>query len=233
MEERKNKSNVLIIILFILLLIAVGIICYLLGSSSAKESDKNNSTNQTEQKENSETSNDNLNEEEIQINPTAYTPKCVDSFVKSEKVFTDIDETKYNNIIEYIKEQQNVEITLTYCDDNPKTEDLLETTTYKLTNSEMDIVFNEIANSKYNIVLSELGGACVDSLKITYERKNNKYEVFYYQLFAMHSNDGNIYKILDKSVNNTLPEEEREYCGYFFDNLSNTATSIMNKIKSN
>lgn len=229
MEERKNKSNVLIIILFILLLIAVGIICYLLGSSSVKESGKN-SENTTEQKENSETSDDNSTEEETTITPTAYTPKCVDSFVKSEKVFTDIDETKYNNIIEYIQTQKDVQIVLNYCNDNPSTEEI-EIDEYKLTDSEKNSVLNEIKSSTFSISEGGLGGVCTSSLEISYKRYNKEYYVSYYQLFAMSSNDGNIYKILDKSVDNKLYQPE--YCFYNFENLSNTATSLEKKLTSN
>lgn len=222
MEERKNKSNILIIILFILLLIAVGIICYLLGSSSVKESGKN-SENTTEHKENSETSDDNLNEEETTITPTAYTPLCPPN--NQQNLQVDIDETKYNDIVDYIQAQKNIEITLSYCDDDPATEDI-EIGSYTLNKSEKNSVLKEMKNSDYYLSDEGIGGVCVASMNISYERNSKKYEVNFYQLFAMtSSNDGNIYKILDKNL------APMDFCNYEFRNLSSTASSILNNLQ--
>jgi hypothetical protein len=60
------------------------------------------------------------------------------------------------------------------------------------------------------------------------ERKNKPYYVSYYGLFAMTSNDGNIYKIIDKSINNTL--ENPQVCLYNTNNLSSTASSIVDRL---
>lgn len=221
MEEKKNKSNILIIILFILLLIAVGIICYLLGSSSVKQND-NNSENTTEQKENSETSDDNSTEESV-ITPTAYTPLCHHN--NQQNLQVDIDETKYNDIVDYIQAQKNIEITLSYCDDDTATEDI-EIGSYTLNKSERNSVLKEMKNSDYYSSDEGIGGVCVASMNISYERNSKKYEVNFYELFAMtSSNDGNIYKILDKNLS------PMDFCNYKFRNLSSTASSILNNLQ--
>jgi len=226
MEEKKNIGNVLTIILVFLLLIAVGTIGYFIGSNKTKENNLNNNEIKEEDKQ----------EDEVidEITPVAYTPKCVDSSAKENVLMTDIDDTKYNNIVEYIQEQENVKVLINHCkyDENnvAANEYGFVAGTYELTKLEQKNVFNEIKNSIFEITQSGIGGACVSDLEITYERNNKKYYILYYQLFAMTSNDGNIYKILDKTVNNTL--EQPKDCLYHFDNLSNTANSILNGLRN-
>lgn len=227
MEERKNKSNILIIILFILLLIAVGIICYLLGSSSVKQSD-NNSENTTEQKENNETSNQNLNEEETVIEPTAYTRKCIRNSTQQNILMADIDETKYNNVVEYIKHQENIKITVAYCDENSEKEidgvahfDLTE---YVLTDSEKNNSLNEISNMKLSIGEGGIGGGpCVPITTISYKKNNSSYFVKYLGNILQESNDGNIYKIIDKTSD---APQSQEYCFYYIESLGSTIDNI-------
>ena len=234
MEEKKNGNQLVIIFLVILLLVAVGVICYLLGSNSAKENNLNNNEIKEEVKEPIVDNNQDIisgdsekNEEDHVITPVSYTPKCIDTPNQQQNLFVDIDEAKFNNISEYIQTQKNVKIILNYC----KSGGEFTSSTYNLLDNEKDIVLNEMKNSSVSIEKSGLGGICVPTLKINYERNNNQYYISYYGLFAMTSNDGNIYKILDKSVNNTLTEPQ--YCLYYFNNLSNTATSILNRLTSN
>lgn len=229
MEENKNKNNVLTIILVVLLLIAVGVICYLLGSNSVKDSDNKNNEKLTEEKD------DNKQDNETSIIPVSYSPKCSDSQTQQQNLLVDIDETKYNNIFEYVQEQKNVKILVNHCkvdESHPNADNNgFVNGTYELTDSEEEIVINEMKNSQFGIAESGIGGACVSGLEITYERNNKEYYISYWGLFAMSSNDGNIYKILDKSVNNTLSEPQ--YCLYYFNNLSSTANSILNRLTSN
>lgn len=210
MEEKKNNGNVLTIILFILLLIAVGVICYLLGSNSVKDND--NSDTPTE--ENNETLDENLNVGET-ITPVSYSPKCVED--NQASLLSDIDETRYNNVIDYVKTQQNVKIKLSYC-----VGDEIEQTDYMLSETEKNSALNEI--SSHYIKNTGLGsGACVPTTEISYTRNNNSYFIKYWG-YVMSSNDGNIYKIIDKTV--TVPQQSQEACHYFVQSLGSTINNI-------
>lgn len=215
MEEKKNKSNILTIVLVVLLLIAVGVICYLLGSSNTNKNNQNNSGNISEEKENNEVSDDNKKEEETKITPVSYSPKCVEE--NQSSLQTDIDETKYDNVFEYIKEQQNINIKLSYCIDGD-----IETPDYILNETEKNNALNEI--SSHYIENAGLGGGpCVPTTEISYTRNNNSYFVKY-NGHVMSSNDGNIYKIIDKSV--TISQSSQEACHYFVQSLGSTINNI-------
>ena len=149
-------------------------------------------------------------------------------------MLTDIDTTRYKNVFEYIDAQDNIKILINYCkydENDPNADNGFVNGNYELTEKEKETVMNEMKKSSVEIASSGIGGACVSSLKITYERKNKQYYVSYYQFFAMTSNDGNIYKIIDKTVNNTL--KEPQYCLYNFNNLSSTAITIQNRLTGN
>lgn len=218
MEENKKRGNVLTIVLVVLLLIAVGVICYLLGSNNANENNQNNSSNVSEEKENNQDSGNNTNvEEENTIIPVSYTPKCTEV---TEPLVTDIEVTKYNNIVEYIQEQQNVQITLSYCKDS----DSIEGVNYTLTDSEKNMALNEIKNSNYYMETGGVGGgACVPDVYINYERNNTQYVLKYWG-HVMSSDDGNIYKILDESMNET---QYNSPCAYMTDTLGSTINDII------
>ena len=202
MEKNKKIVNILS---FILIIILVGIIGYLLGSMSSKED--NNKILSDEKDEIKE-------EEKNQITPVNYVPKCQEQTQSNLKV--DIDETKYNDIIQYINEQQKVIVTLEIEGENSKI--------HKLTEQEKNIVLSEIKNSTYSITDSGLGGVNHYFLKISYEKNNIEYYVLFNYFVGMYSNDGNIYKILDKSIVNSSLSIEG--CIYEFSNLSPTAISI-------
>lgn len=225
MEEKKN-NNLLIIILFVLLLIAVGVICFLLGSNSVKDNNQNNGSSVTEEKENNEDSqnNNNIKEEtENTITPVSYTPKCNSN---NTNYLVDIDETKYNNISEYIQDQDNVKLIINYflvAEGDEKE--------YILTDSEKNSVLDEMKNSTFSIIESGFGGAGISSFKIQYERNNKQYCLSFWGKSVMYSEDGNIYKILDKSVDNTLTYQSE--CVYYFKNLSSSLTSLDEKLHVN
>lgn len=236
MEEKKNKNNILTIVLVVLLLIVVGVICYLLGINDVNENNQNNNGNVSEEKENNQDSENNpMIEEETSITPVGYTPKCSDSQTQQKNLLVDIDETKYINISEYIQKQKNVKINISYCKVINSSTDEVKDAQYQLTDTEKNNVLAEMKNSTFEIKSSGIGGMCQPTLRITYEKNNNQYYIeytrFYEQLFAMNSDDGNIYKILDKTVENSLSEPQ--YCLYVFDNLSNYANSLINTLTTN
>ena len=232
MEVNKNKSNIIIIILSILLVIAIGVICFLLISNPSKNNFKIDSENTEEKVENNEEKTEELMEMQPdenfgKIDKFYYNPKCMDSSMDTKNLYVDIDETKFNNISECIMKQKNVKFTISYCKQNAVTgED--ESFEYVLTKNEMQEALNEMQESKYNIAPSGIGGWCVPGLSIEYERNNQKYSIGYFQFFALSSNDGNIYKILDKSLENTLSDPKN--CLYTTDNLSKTISDISDNL---
>ena len=212
MEENKKTGNILTIILFILLLIAVGVIGYLVGSNSAKEN--NNNINSTEEKE------------ETSITAVSYIPKC--SGYEEKKYMVDIDDNKYENIVEYILDQNDVKAVINYCnvgDDGGPGEQKKQ----EITESEQMSIFSEMKNSITTIRTGGIGAVCDESLEITYYRNNNQYSIKYLGLSFMSSNDGNIYKILDKNLTNDL--EDSNNCLYYASNLSATAQTLLNQFK--
>jgi len=211
MEENKKRGNVLTIILFILLVIAVGVICYLLGSNSVKNSDNNNDI-PTEEKDNNSNP---TTEQEKPITPVDYSPKCVED--NQSNLQTDIDETEYNNVNEYIKTQQNVKIKLSYC-----VGDEIEQTDYVLNETEKNSALSEI--SSHYIENTGLGGGpCVPTTEISYIRNSKSFFVKYWGN-VMSSNDGNIYKIIDKTA--TIPQPSQDACHYFVQSLGSTINNI-------
>ena len=211
MEENKKRSNVLTIILFVLLLIAVGVICYLLGSNSAKDNSNNNDI-PTGEKDNN--SNSQIEQENTTV-PVVYSPKCVED--NQGSLMVNIDETKYENVNDYIKTQQNVKIKLSYC-----VGDEIEQTDYALNETEKNSALSEIS-SHYIENTGLGGGACVPTTEISYTRNNSSYFVKYFG-YVMSSNDGNIYKIIDKTV--TVPQSTQESCHYFVQSLGSTINNI-------
>jgi len=222
MEENKKRGNALTAILVVLLLIAVGVICYLLGSNNNNDDNKNNNTGeiQEENKQNNNDVNSETNEEESIITPVSYSPKCVEDY--QGNLIVDVDETKYNNVVDYIKAQKNVKMTLTYCTDTTDTESEIE----KVIDAQKTTVLNEMQNSIIHIENEGIGfGPCTPFLTIEYDRNSKQYNLEFAGLGILSSNDGNVYKIIDKSL--TAPQSQ-EYCHYFVDNLSTTIDSIMN-----
>ncbi|MBE6139547.1 MAG: hypothetical protein E7174_03535 [Firmicutes bacterium] len=224
MELKKNKKNVIIIILAVLLLISIGMICFLLVSKNTEndvieQENNQNVENNTPDQEDENNQNTENKKEEATITPVSYTPKCVDDRIMSEKLLTDIDETKYNNIVEYIQNQNNVQITLGYCPNS----DSEEFQYYTLTQLEKNTSLNEIKNSRHFVENVGLGGgACVPMTTIKYQKNNKEYIVKYWG-DVMSSNDGNIYKIIDRSINNTFTQD---YCHYFISSLGATINNI-------
>lgn len=157
---------------------------------------------------------DNIDDEQT-ITPVSYSPKCIDD--NQQNLQVDIDENKYNNINEYIKEQQNVNIKLSYCIDGD-----IDTPDYNLSETEKNNALNEVG-SHYIENTGVGGGACVPITEISYIRNNNSYFVKY-NGHVMSSNDGNIYKIIDKSV--VLPQTSQDPCHYFVQSLGSTINNI-------
>ena len=170
MEDNK-KTNYLTIILAILLIIAVGVIGYLLGTNNTKENKLNNNEIKEENNVNDNTENNN---DGLTITAVVYTPKCVDVSAEKNTLMTDIDVTKYNNIFEYLKQQKNLTISLNYCNDDLSTDDIIEGDFYILNENEKSVVLDEMKNSTVEISESGLGGVCVPTLVIKYERNNKE-----------------------------------------------------------
>lgn len=197
MMENKRNNNVLIIVLVTLLFIAVCVICYLLGSNNVKENNKP--------------------QEEINITPTSYIPKCNNN---QQNLQVNIDDTQYNNIFDYIKGQQNVKINLLYCSNSEDAERV----NYTLTEAEKIRALNEMKDNNHYVETDGLGGgACVPTVEIKYERNNKQYVLKYWG-HIMDSNDGNIYKILDKSISATQIQDS---CGYLIETLGSTINNII------
>lgn len=197
--ENKSNNNVLTIILIVLLVIAVGVIGYLLGSKGSTDNDQNNNP-----------------ENDTNIISTSYTPKCNSNQLNLQ---VDIDDTQYNNIFDYIEEQQNIKVNLSYCSDS----DDVEGVNYTLTEAEKTKALNEMKNNNHYVETGGLGGgACVPTVEIKYERNNKQYVLKYWG-HIMDSNDGNIYKILDKSISTIQIEDS---CGYLIETLGSTINNI-------
>ena len=132
------------------------------------------------------------------------------------------------NVVEYIKHQENIKITVAYCDENSEKEidgvahfDLTE---YVLTDSEKNNSLNEISNMKLSIGEGGIGGGpCVPITTISYKRNNSSYFVKYWGNILQESNDGNIYKIIDKTSD---APQSQEYCFYYIESLGSTINNI-------
>lgn len=221
-QENKKRYNPLTIVLFVFLLVAVGVIGYLIGSNSVKDNNV---------KENKVEENNKVVEEKINIEPVNYSPKCNNVSAQEKTLMSDIDSSKYDSIFEYIEEQKNVTVLINYHKGDLNVQNGVVSGVYELTEEEKNIVFNEMKNSKIEIATAGIGGAYISSLEIKYERNNKEYFVSFWGFFAMSSDDGNIYKIIDESINNTL--EDSQNCLYSFDNLSSTAKSITKGLSEN
>lgn len=53
--------------------------------------------------------------EEDVFEPYSYSPNCQNS---KDTYIVDVDTDKYNNIIDYIEDQENIKVTLSYCTEN-------------------------------------------------------------------------------------------------------------------
>lgn len=221
-----NNSNVKNRILCLIILIIVVVACYFAGyfiGLKVSESNYNKDNeivedNKSEQED--ETSNDNvLPEEKSVVVAKDYTPKCDENTREETNLIVDIEHNKYNHIIDYIKEQENVSIDLGYCLDSDP-DNYVE---YTLNDLEKNNALNEINKQKQYIETIELGGgACVPSVEIKYQRNGNQYKVSYWG-YVMESNDGNIYKIIDDNHSGSI---DKKYCHYLTDGLGSTINSM-------
>lgn len=227
-KEVKQKNNKLgvFIVLAVGLVMCVG--AFFLGQSLANKEDEILNKEETKEDKQEETNKEENKEEQKEdtIEPYSYKSVCQNI---DESYLVDVDVNKYNNIVDYIDEQENVEIVISYCTVNSNDvngDEPFIGDEYILNDSEEKKVLDDIRKSKYTLTGDGLGGACVDSLEIHYEHNGKKYDVSFYSFMALSSNDGNIYAILDKGKN------KKEYCEYQFENLSPTANSILNALES-
>ena len=211
--------------------VAIGIldciVYFILGQSLANKEDEK--IKEKEEVENEVNKDETVVEpENDEIEPYSYSPNCQNS---KDTYIVDVDIDKYNNIIDYIEDQENIKVTLSYCTENLNDETGMEPFighTYTLTEAEQKAVFNDIRNSSYTLYEQGLGGACPSTLKIYYEHNNKEYSIDFFDLIAIsEANDGNIYAILDK--NTKKPSYD---CMYYYENLSPTAKALLSTLKA-
>lgn len=233
--KHKQKNNKLAIWFGVAIAILACIGAFFLGQSLAKNENSSSEGNENKEEVKEETKpKEELPKEEDTVvepeedvfEPYSYKANCKNI---DKSYIVDVDVSKYDNIVDYINEQENIEIEIDYCVENMNDingDEPYLIKSYMLTDSEEKKVLDEIKTSKHSLVDSGLGGVCSDSLDISYERNGKKYEVSFYGLFALSSNDGNIYAILDKG------KSKKEFCNYEFENLSPTAKAILNTVNT-
>lgn len=225
--KHKKKNNKLAIWFGVAIAILACIGAFFLGHSLAKNENSSSEGNENKEEVNKENKDETVVEPENDgIEPYSYSPNCQNS---KDTYIVDVDTDKYNNIIDYIEDQENIKVTLSYCTENLNDETGMNpfiSHTYTLTEAEQKAVFNDIRNSSYTLYEQGLGGACPSILKIYYEHNNKEYSLEFFDLIAISdANDGNIYAILDK--NTTKPSYD---CMYYYENLSSTAKAILNTV---
>lgn len=231
--NHKQKNNKLAIWFGVAIAILACIGAFFLGQSLAKNenSSSEGNENKEEVKEETKPEEELPKEEDTVIEPEedVFEPYSYKSVCQNidESYLVDVDVNKYNNIVDYIDEQENVEIVISYCTVNSNDvngDEPFIGDEYILNDSEEKKVLDDIRKSKYTLTGDGLGGACVDSLEIHYEHNGKKYDVSFYSFMALSSNDGNIYAILDKG------KSKKEFCNYEFENLSPTASALLNTV---
>ena len=224
-----NNSNIKNKILYLIILVIALVACYFSGyfiglKGSESNDHKTNKDNEIVEENKSEqeegTSNETgVPEEKPVVVAKDYTPKCDENTREETNLIVDIEDNKYNHIIDYIKEQENVSIDLGYCLDSDP-DNYVE---YTLNDLEKNNALNEIKQQKQYIEAIELGGgACVPSVEIKYQRNGKQYKVSYWG-YVMESNDGNIYKIIDDNHSGSI---DKKYCHYLTNGLGSTINSM-------
>ena len=198
---KKEISIGTAVIIIILSCLVVGLTCTLLftkgdnNSSDINSSDDKKSTEQTDQSK----------EESDLVARTSYVPKCVledekIGFKSNESFYTDVDDNKYSTIFEYVLNQKNIKIVLRYVPQKSITDGSYTENQYEFTKEEVDMFFSDVKNDKGSMFFGGIGGAGVPTLTISYNRNGSEYNVSLWDGTVLSSNDGNIYKIIDKHV---------------------------------
>lgn len=214
MENKNGGIYVVVTLLCVAVLVMGGYLIY------DKVLSKNNANSSSNGDSNSSSINNNANTTEENndfVTPSTYTTK-----IKNEVYTVDVDETKYNNVFEYVGKQNNVSIKVNYCGKSTDaTHPPEQTEFYTLSDSEVSTVLSEMKLSTQNTA-GGLGGICVPVVLITYTRKGIEHKLDLYYVYAINSTtDGNIYKIYDKNVTGV------ENYTYGFKNLSPTLEHII------
>lgn len=214
-------KNVIIIILSILVLSMGGYLVY--DKIIAKD-------NNDVISENNDDSNNDVNNVEV-LTQSTYTPKCNNDEPKDYIVYGDV--SNYSNIFDYIANQKEVTIKLNYCTNEISSEGeagiFYKTADYTLTSGEIENFLNEMkaATSKYLTGGNSI--QCAGDLSITYKINGNinSVKINMVDVHVASSTDGNIYKIMDSNINETVPS----YCLYSAGTSSNTINNIINGLK--
>ena len=188
------NKNIIIIVLTVIILCLGGYLVF----DKVNEFNSNNKVEDNTQK--SDDQEEKTNEENVEsdlVEESAYVPKGQNP-LESKALTTDVDDSKYTNIFDYISAQDNVSATLTVPIIEETGDRQVE---YKLTQEEINTYFSEARTTTVSTV-SSVGGVA-SSLKIEYYRNGKMYTLSLFGCEVLSPNgtdDGNIYKILDKSI---------------------------------
>lgn len=188
------KKNIFIVILMVIIFCLGG---YLVFDKVSDSNSNNEAENNVQESNNQEVKDNGENIESDLVEESLYVPKGQNS-LESKALMADVDDSKYTNIFDYISAQDNVSVTLTAYIREEAGDRQVE---YKLTQEEINTYFSEARTTNVSTV-SNIGGVA-NSLKIEYYRngKMHTLSLFGCEVLSPNGEDGNIYKILDKSIN--------------------------------
>lgn len=160
------------------------------------------------------------------FNSSITSPKCESGKEQLIYTDTDINVNNYNNIAEYLEQQENLTITLSYY---PISDDGSELS-YELSQEEREQILMEMKSSK----ISSIGGfgfAGGSILEIKYTRNNEELHISFVNLRPIDTNDGNLVKIMDNLLGDDY-YTEIGFCNYSIENIGNTVQNIVDSLKS-
>lgn len=217
MENKKSGLTIILVIIIAILCLVVGI---LIGDKFLGSNDKVDNDANVEEKNESE-----------DLTASAYTPKCIGDNSQTFTVYGDV--SKYSNVFDYIEDQKDVAISLNYCTNEVEGTGeagvIYKRADYNLTKDEITTFLTEMKNSKAEYLTGGFGALCAVNATISYKMNNIENNIMIVMGMGqiISSTDGNIYKIIDSNVTESIPQY---YCLYSVGNLNQTATNIVKRL---
>ncbi len=226
-QEQKQKGNnkILGIVIVILVLFIVALLAFIFINNSKSKTAKNsnvNSENKEEiNKDDSSKNNVNNSSNDVIFEDLDYTPKCNNTLLDGQTILytANFEASKYNNIVEYLKEQKNLTVTLKhyYLTENNESKNIDKV----LSDDEVNNMFKEMSPSIVKI--GGIGFVSGPILYINYTKGDKQLYVSFTQLQVIDTNDGDLLRIMDNSI-----ADDNDFCNYGIgvDSIGSTVKNI-------
>ena len=221
-QNQNSKNKGLVAIIVVLIIIIAALVAFIFINNNKANDDK-----KVETSEEIEVDDENPTEEEennVTFENLNYTAKCENKLKDGETVLytTSFDASKYNDIKEYLKAQNNLtgNLVYNYLDQTQN----YRSTNRALTKEQVDSILNEMDNTL--VTNAGVGGVNEAVLELKYTKGDKQLVVRFSFLHAISTTDGDLLRFMDTKIT------ANGSCTYAIENLGSTITSLVGELSS-